>query len=243
MREESSNNPQSIADLEPKTRLEGVVKETGLHGAVVDVGLDYDGLLHISQLASGNNVDLVTEEVQPGDQVTVWVTAVDQEQKHISLTMIEPPDVTWRELKEGRICTGTVKRIESYGAFIDVGAERYGLLHIREMSEGYVENPTEVVSVGNEVEVRILKVDQRRRRIDLTMKGLAPEVASEPEPVETFQEEEEEVPQTSMEVALQRAYDTKDKEEAKSRPEKRSADFSEQEEIMKRTLEQHADSE
>ncbi len=242
MREESSNAPQSIADLEPKMRLDGVVKKIGLHGAVVDVGLDYDGLLHISQLTSDNNVDLVSEEIQPGEEVTVWVTEVDQEQKHISLTRVEPPDVTWRELKDGQLCTGTVTRIEPYGAFIDIGAERYGLLHIREMSEGYVENPTEVVSVGEEVEVRILKVDRRRRRIDLTMKGLEPD--AEPEPEEQIEEEatEEESPQTSMEIALERAYAAHDDASAKAQEEKRPSDFSERAEIMRRTLEQHSDS-
>jgi len=234
-----TNQPIPIADLEPKTRLEGTVKETRLHGAVIDIGLEYDGLLHISQLSPNDNIKRVTDVIKTGDKVTVWVAKVHPNQKRISLTMVEPPDVTWNEMTEGQTCTGVVTRIESYGAFIDIGAERPGLLHVREMSSGYVGHPSEMVSMGEEVDVRILKVDRRKRRIDLTMMGLEAEVEEEPE-IEEFSEDE--VPQTSMELALQRAYAADQEQESKSRSEKkRQADFSERQDIMARTLDQHSE--
>lgn len=234
---EESTSMESIDDLEPKMRLEGTVTGTGLHGATVDIGLEQEGLLHISQLVSDDDVDRVADAVQPGDSVTVWVSGLFPEQNRVGLTMIKPPDVTWDELTEGEIHVGTVTRIESYGAFVDIGAERPGLLHVREMSPDYVDHPSEIVSMGDEIGVRVLKVDRERRRIDLTRQGV--ELEQEPE------EEEEKVPRTSMEVALERAYADQEQGEQEAEPtrpaQRRQADFSEQEEILKRTLEDHSE--
>jgi transcriptional accessory protein Tex/SPT6 len=76
--------------------------------------------------------------------------------------------VDWDELKEGQIRTGRVVRIERYGVFVDLGAERPGLLHVREMGQ-YVREPSEVVKENESVEVRILRLDRQKRQIDLTM--------------------------------------------------------------------------
>ena len=222
--------PRSIADLRPKMRLQGTIKQTQLYGAVVDIGLEYDGLVHISQL-SPESINRVTDVVQPGNGVTVWVTKVNTEKGRIALTMIEPPRVEWRELAEGQVHTGTVTRMETYGVFVDIGTERPGLLHVREMSSGYVRHPSELVKVGEEIEVRILKLDQRKKRIDLSMRGIEVEVEDD--------SEEDEPVTTAMEIALQRAR------AGQQRPERRHekpqpADLSEQEAILARTLEQHS---
>jgi small subunit ribosomal protein S1 len=222
----------SIADLQPKMRLQGVVKDTQLYGAVVDIGLEYDGVVHISQLAP-RRVNRVADVVQPGDAVTVWVTKVNSEKGRIGLTMVEPPQVDWSELEEGQIYTGTVTRLERYGAFVDVGAERAGLLHVREMSTGYVRDPSELVKVGDEVEVRILNLDRRRRRIDLTMMGIADEIEDEPE---------EEPSMTAMEIALHRAQ-VERRGHGRRHGKRRSPDLSERaerEDILARTLKQHS---
>jgi small subunit ribosomal protein S1 len=222
----------SIGDLQPKMRLQGVVKDTQLYGAVVDIGLAYDGVVHISQLAP-RRVNRVADVVQPGDAVTVWVTKVNSEKGRIGLTMVEPPKVDWSELEEGQIYTGTVTRLERYGAFIDVGAERAGLLHVREMSTGYVRDPSELVKVGDEVEVRILNLDRRRRRIDLTMMGIADEIEDEPE---------EEPTMTAMEIALHRAQAER-RGRGRRHGKRRSPDLSERaerEDILARTLKQHS---
>lgn len=222
--------PRSIADLRPKMRLQGTIKQTQLYGAVVDIGLEYDGLVHISQL-SPESINRVTDVVQPGNGVTVWVTKVNTEKGRIALTMIEPSRVEWRELAEEQVHTGTVTRMETYGVFVDIGTERPGLLHVREMSSGYVRHPSELVKVGEEIEVRILKLDQRKKRIDLSMRGIEVEVEDD--------SEEDEPVTTAMEIALQRAR------AGQQRPERRHekpqpADLSEQEAILARTLEQHS---
>lgn len=240
MTDKSNDNVPSMDDLQPKTRLQGKVKEVGLHGAVVDLGLAYEGLLHISQLTPDGEVDAVTEAVEIGDEVTVWVTEVHPEERRVSLTMVEPPDVTWDEVREGKLYTGRVTRIEQYGAFVDIGAERPGLLHVREMSSGYVDHPSEMVSVGDEIEVRILRVDHRRQRIDLTRQGLEEEAVQEPEPQEAAEEEEESA-QTAMELAMERARADRQQGAAEAqRSKKRRREDPERQEILQRTLDQHS---
>jgi ribosomal protein S1 len=120
----------------------------------------------------------VSDEVNVGDEVSVWVDAVDPDMGRISLTMVEPPDVDWRELQPGQVYEGEVVRLERYGAFIDIGAERPGLLHVRQMGQ-YVRNPQEVVSLGDRVEVRVTSVDLRKHQIDFTMETSSGEYQDE----------------------------------------------------------------
>jgi len=212
--------------------LQGTVKQTQLYGVVVDIGLEYDGVVHISQLSS-ERVNRVTDVVQPGDSVTVWVTKVNPEKGRITLTMVEPPLLDWQELAEGQIHTGTVTRIEPYGAFIDIGAERPGLLHVREMSTDYVRHPSELVQIGKEVEVRILRFDRRKRRIDLTMVGLEGQLE------ELENEPEGEPAKTAMEIALQRAQSQQQGHEQRHKKQA-LPDLSEREDILARTIVQHS---
>lgn len=221
--------PGAVTDLQPKMRLSGVVKETQLYGAVVDIGLEYNGVVHISQLAP-RRVNRVTDVVQPGDEVTVWVTKVNSEKGRIGLTMVQPAQVDWNELEEGQTHTGTVTRMERYGAFVDIGAERPGLLHVREMSAGYVRSPSDLVQMGDQIEVRILKLDRRRHRIDLTTMGIADEIEDEPDAQPMM---------TAMEIALQRAR-AEQRAQSRRHGKRRSPDLSEREDILSRTLKQHA---
>jgi len=223
-----SAQPTSIADLKPKMCLRGVVKEVQLYGAVVNIGLEQDGLVHISQLAP-SRTNRVTDVVRPGENVTVWVTRVDAEKGRIGLTMVEPPEVDWSEISEGQTVTGKVTRIEQYGAFVDIGAERPGLLHVREMSSGYIRHPSELVELGEEVEVRIAKIDRRKKRIDLSMIGLEPEVEDDDQPRL----------QTAMEIAISRARHQKRDSSARRRKQ-RSRHLDEREAILARTLRDHS---
>jgi len=194
MPEESIAQPTSINDLRPKMRLEGQVTRTELYGAFVNLGLEREGMIHISRLAR-RRVNKVTDKIKSGDKVTVWVLDVNPEQGRIGLTLVKPPDVDWEELKEGQICKGKVVRLERYGVFVDLGAERPGLLHIREMGS-YVRQPSEVVREGEEIEVRVLRVDRQKRQIDLSM-----DLGNEPESAD----EEEDTFLSSMEMAFREA--------------------------------------
>jgi small subunit ribosomal protein S1 len=223
----------SWQELRPGLKLEGKVARLEKFGAFVDIGAETEGLVHISEMAVGR-VSRPQDVVKEGEGVTVWIKEVDRQTRRISLTMVEPPAVDIRTLKPSMILTGKVVRLESFGAFIDVGAGRDGMIHVTEMGRGYVGSPSEILSVGDEVQVRVVEVDPRRGRISLSMKDL---------PAEQFvpDEDEEELP-SSMELALREAMgieresaDSKRRSTRRDRRERQRRDRA-QEDILSRTL-------
>jgi small subunit ribosomal protein S1 len=100
--------------------VEGVIKRVTDFGAFVDIGVGRDGLVHVSEMATGR-VDKASDVVKEGDQVKVWIKELDREKNRISLTMVAPGTVTVNDLSEGTVVTGKVTRIERYGAFVDIG--------------------------------------------------------------------------------------------------------------------------
>lgn len=164
----------------------GTIKRVSEYGAFVDIGVGRDGLLHISEMST-SRVRKVTDVINEGDEVTVWIKELDREKNRISLTMIPPGTKTIRDLAVGELVTGTVQRLTNYGAFVDIGMDRDAMLHVKEMGDGYVAKPEDVVKVGEEIEARIVSVDPRRGRIDLSLKGLRPSEAQYP-PMEVAQD-------------------------------------------------------
>jgi len=224
-------------DLKPGIETQGKVVRLERFGAFVDIGAETDGLVHVSEMGK-DRVDKPSDVVSEGDVVNVWIKDADRKSRRISLTMMEPPEVDIRTLKPDAVLMGRVVRLENYGAFVDVGAGRDGMVHVTEMGRGYVGSPSEIVSVGDEVEVRVLEVDARRGRIALSMKDLP----SEQMPVD---EDEEELP-SSMELALRAAMEDNGipiptKGEGRRRKKsKRRRDY-QQDDIIERTLSTHQD--
>jgi small subunit ribosomal protein S1 len=169
-------------EIRPKMQLSGTVSKIRLAGAVVDVGLGKPAVLHISQIISPDDqpIKRVEDVLKEGQQIDVWVKKVvrKDEEERIELTMIRPLDLEWRDIKVGNAVKGKVVRLEKFGAFVEIGAERPGLIHISEMAHGYVKQPSDVVKEGDEVEVQIIDVNRRKKQIKLSMKALQPE----PEP-------------------------------------------------------------
>jgi predicted RNA-binding protein with RPS1 domain len=97
--------------------------------------------------------------------------------------MIAPGTLTLRDLEEGMVVPGKVTRLERYGAFVDIGVGRDGMLHVKEMGHGYVQKPEDVVQVGETLQVQVVGVDKRRGRIDLSIKELLPKPQEAPVPV------------------------------------------------------------
>ncbi len=151
----------------------GVVKRVTDFGAFIDIGVGRDGLVHVSEMSTGR-VAKASDLVKEGDEVRVWIKELDREKNRISLSMIAPGTVTLRDLEEGMVLAGRVTRLERYGAFVDIGVGRDGMLHVKEMGRGYVEKPEDVVKVGDEMQVQIVGVDRRRGRVDLSIKDLLP---------------------------------------------------------------------
>jgi len=223
--------------LWPGMQLKGKVRRITSFGAFVDIGVGTDGLVPRSEIRL-KPVKHPSEVVSVGDEVTVWITDLDRERNRISLTMIDPDTPRLRDLQPGQICTGVVTRLEPYGAFVDIGVEREGLLHVREMAEGYIPDPAEILSVGETIEVRVLRVDRRRRKLEFTIKGLYPEE-------EEKEEEEEHIP-TVMELALQEALNREEERarRAKRRKKKKKAPTQTYlDEIIQRTLQLQAEQE
>jgi len=228
MPEQMIIQPSSIEELQPKMRVEGKITRTELYGAFVDLGLERDGLIHISHLAP-KRVKKVTDRVKVGDDVTLWVLNVDPAKGRIALTLVEPPEVSWDELDINQTRTGKVVRLERYGVFIDVGAERPGLLHVREMGQ-YVRNPSDHVKMGEELEVKILKLDRRKRQIDFTL-NLGRDNAVD-------DEQENEPMLSAMEIAFRQAQVTSSdsSRRARVRRAKRKNSRRDLEDIYRRTL-------
>ncbi len=180
--------------LKPGQQLTGKVKTIADFGAFIDLNMAIDGLVHISELAR-RRVQNVKDVLSEGQEVTVWVKNVDTERGRIGLTMIKPIERRYSDISAGDVLEGEVKRIEGFGVFVDIGLAREGLVHVSELSHEYVKSAADVVSVGDKVQVKVLKVDPRKKQVNLSIKALqeAPareEEEAEEEYIEEYVEEE-----------------------------------------------------
>jgi len=238
----------NLQDLKRKTQFSGTVLKTTLAGAVVNIGLPVPGVIHISQLQE-QPTNRVEDVVHPGQTVEVWIKRVDPKKNRIELTMIKPLDLEWREINKGMVCSGKVTRLEKFGAFVDIGAERPGLVHISEMTHEYIKTPNDVVKEGDEVEVKVLDVNRRKKQIKLSMKALeekpiviakSVQKGKDKEKETAVDAEKEEPVPTAMEMAMREAMErTKSPdltETAKTRRKQTSGER-EMEKILNRTLE------
>ncbi|HXF84314.1 MAG TPA: S1 RNA-binding domain-containing protein [Anaerolineales bacterium] len=238
--------------LAPKTKLTGKIIKTTLAGALVDIGQSIPGVIHISQL-SKEPINKVEDVVKEGQIVDVWVRRVRKDR--IELTMIEPLALEWKEIEPGMVVKGKVVRIEPYGVFVDIGAERPGMVHVSELTRGYVKTPSEIVKEGDEVEAKVLEVNRRKKQIKLSMKALEPEIeefkpakkeskktskpAFKKEAAEAPREEEEKEPElTAMQIAWQEALRRSNANKSFKVKRIKSTISEEREELLNRTLEQ-----
>jgi ribosomal protein S1 len=231
--------PTTLNDLKTGMDLRGTVRKIELYGAFVDIGIGQDALLHISQLGKPN-VRNVEDIVKEGEEITVYILKVDRSAGRVALSLVKPPDVTLDDLKEGMVVNGQVVRVENYGVFVEIGAERPGMIHVSELASGYVNSASDVVKVGDQVQARIIKINRKKRQIDMSMK--AAEM-----PIEVEAEEADENLPTAMELALRRAMGGGDApvqapRGKSSKRDKRSKLSQEQEDILSRTLRQHSTS-
>jgi ribosomal protein S1 len=237
--EEINGTPKSIEDIKPKDKFTGTVIKTLLAGAAVDIGVGVPGFIHISQLQS-EKVNRVEDVVEEGQTVEVWVKRIYPKKERIELTMIEPLALEWREIKEGMTVKGTIERLEKYGAFVEIGAERPGLVHISELAHGYIRTPGDAVSEGEEVDVKVLSVNRRKKQIKLSMKALMedPEKVVQEAKKEVEEENNQPVP-TAMEMAIRSAMERSQQDENEENPSgnKENDSNGELEDIYSRTLE------
>lgn len=150
----------------------GVVTSVCDFGAFVDLG-GADGLVHLSEI-SWSRVKHPSEVLKPGDQVQVYVLSIDNERKRIALSIKRTQEEPWETVSEryhlGQTVQGTITQLASFGAFARLEDGVEGLIHVSEMGDGRVQHPKEVVQEGDQLPMRIIRIDPVRKRIGLSLK-------------------------------------------------------------------------
>jgi small subunit ribosomal protein S1 len=169
---QSEGRKKFLENLQKGERRKGTVSSIVNFGAFVDLG-GVDGLVHVSEL-SWKHVDHPGEVVAVGQEVEVEVLDVDLERERVSLSLKATQEDPWKEFERtstaGSVITGQVTKLVPFGAFVRVAQGIEGLVHISEISHEHVDSPESVLSVGQEVEVKVIDVDVSRRRVSLSMR-------------------------------------------------------------------------
>ena len=163
-----------FAELQPGDIVEGKVARMTNFGAFIDLG-GVDGLVHVSEI-SYDHVDKPSDVLSAGQDVKVKVLSVDPDRERISLSIKQTLPGPWDDIEEkapaGSVLTGTVKRLTSFGAFVEVFPGVEGLVHISQISHKHIATPADVLKPGQEVKIKVLNVDPERQRLGLSMKAL-----------------------------------------------------------------------
>ncbi len=187
LEDERKEMRQAILDkLNPGDVVEGTISNIVDFGAFVDLD-GMDGLIHISEL-SWSHVNHPSEVLEIGQKVDVKVLDIDRERQRISLGLKQTQTDPWQQVlesyNEGDVVAGKVTKVVTFGAFVEILPGVEGLVHISELAQHHVENPREVVSQGDTVNVRILEVDAERRRLSLSLKRVDEGMPTQPLPGE-----------------------------------------------------------
>ena len=189
-RERKEKREKLIKELAPGQIHEGIVRSLRDFGAFVDLG-GIDGMVHVSQL-SWERIKHPSEVLEVGQTIKVRIEKVDQESGKIALVYRDLADNPWDSVSSkyaiGSTVSGKVTKLMQFGAFVRLEAGVEGLIHISEMGHGRVNRAGDVVSEGQEVEVKVLAVDVSAQRIGLSLKALMPKPEKpkppEPDPAE-----------------------------------------------------------
>jgi small subunit ribosomal protein S1 len=157
----------------PNTQISGTVRNLTSYGAFIEIEEGIDGLLHVSDMSWVRKVSNPSEVVQKGQKVTCVVLSVDQERKRVALGLKQMANDPWEgdipgRFQPGQKALGKVTKLTNFGVFVELEPGLEGLLHISELTEEKIESPEEVVKVGDEIEVKVLRVDTKDRKIGLS---------------------------------------------------------------------------
>ena len=198
-REKEESRAKTLSSLEVGQTRDGIVRKLLDFGAFVDIG-GVDGLIHISQM-SWDRIKHPSEVLTEGEKVSVRIEKIDPESGKIGLSLKNDADDPWNKVDANYPIGGTVKgvvtRIAQYGAFVKIGPGVEGLLHISELAHHRVQRVQNHVEEGQEVEVKVLSVDQEAQKIGLSLKA----TLAAPEP-KSGKPEEAEVDEPRREPAI-----------------------------------------
>ena len=173
----------------PGSDVKGKVRNLTNYGAFIEIEEGIDGLLHVSDMSWTRKISHPNEVVEKGQEIECRVISVDQDRRRIALGLKQLSEDPWArdipsKYEPGQLVTGKVTKITNFGVFVGLQDGLEGLLHISELADHKVENPEEIVKVGEEIEVKILRVDSDERKIGLSRKRVewAEEAEAEAEP-------------------------------------------------------------
>jgi small subunit ribosomal protein S1 len=172
-----SRKDRLLSELTAGSVLKGTVTSIAPFGAFVDLG-GADGLIHLSELA-WHRVEHPGEVVRVGQEVEVYVLNIDEERKRIGLSLRRLSPEPWSTVDQsytvGQVLDATVTKLTNFGAFAKIGDSIEGLIHISEMADHRINHPKEIVAEGDEIQVRIIRIDPQRRRVGLSMRQCSDE--------------------------------------------------------------------
>jgi len=198
---------------QPGHKIKGRVRNLTNYGAFIEIDEGIDGLLHISDMSWSKKVTHPSEIIKKGDKIEVEILSVDKEKKRVSLGIKQLTEDPWKkEIPEkysvGDIVKGKVTKMTDFGAFIDMGNGLEGLLHISEVSSEKIKNLEKILSIGQELDVKIVKIEPEARKIGLSLKGTGKAPEQEAKPQETQPQEE----QAEAEAAEEKVDEAKEDE-------------------------------
>jgi small subunit ribosomal protein S1 len=176
MKQVEENPWERVAEkYPPGSVVEGKVRNIANYGAFVEIEEGIDGLLHVSDLSWTKKIGHPSEMLKKGENVQAVVLSVDQEKQRIALGLKQMSEDPWvsvipTQYRPGQVVKGHVTKIANFGVFVELAAGLEGLLHISEISDQKIEKPEDVLKVGQELDVKILRVDGEERKIGLSLK-------------------------------------------------------------------------
>jgi small subunit ribosomal protein S1 len=176
MKQVEENPWERVAEkYPPGSVVEGTVRNIANYGAFVEIEEGIDGLLHVSDLSWTKKIGHPSELLKKGEKVRAIVLSVDQEKQRIALGLRQMSEDPWINVipsnyRPGMVVKGHVTKIANFGVFVELEPGLEGLLHISEISDQKIEKPEDALKVGQEVDVKILRVDSEERKIGLSLK-------------------------------------------------------------------------
>jgi small subunit ribosomal protein S1 len=176
MKQTQANPWDKVAErYPPGSMVTGTVRNLTNYGAFIEIEEGIDGLLHVSDMSWTRKISHPSEAVEKGQKIECKVLSVDQQRRRIALGLKQMSEDPWatdipNKYQPGQIVTGTVTKLTNFGVFVGLENGLEGLLHISELADHKVENPEDIVKVGEPIEVKILRVDTEERKIGLSRK-------------------------------------------------------------------------
>ncbi len=184
LRQKERNPWEVLAEKYPVgRRIKGKVRNMTSYGAFVEIENDIDGMIHVSDMSWTRKINNPNEVLKPGQEVEAIILDINPEQQRISLGLKQAESDPWANIhdlyKVGDVVKGKVTKIAAFGAFVELSNKIDGLIHISQLSRDHVEKVKDVLSVGDEVEARVIKVDNDERRIGLSIKAVGENFSDE----------------------------------------------------------------